>query len=288
MQTDPSSSVSGGTSRREFLKSSATIAAAAGLGALDLSRSACAAGSDVLRLGMIGCGGRNAGAIVQALTADPGTRLVAMCDLFPDRIHEKRALIQKQKPAQVVVDDDHCFTGFAGYKRVIESSDVVLIANAAKFHPLHLKSAIEAGKHVFVEKPHAIDPAGIKVVREACELAKRKNLSVLSGLHSRHHAGYAETIRRIHDGAIGEVVALEENFLRAPYGVIGRKPGLTELQYQCSTQYHFNWLSGDERGAVTRPQSRPGNVGDARTGAGEMPRAGRSLDHDRTGLRECL
>lgn len=246
MQTDSCSSVSGGATRREFLKSSAAFTAAAGLGALDISRSAFAAGSDTLRLGMIGCGGRNAGAIVQALTADPGTKLVAMCDIFLDRVHEKRALLQKQKPAQVAVDDDHCFTGFDGYKKVIESSDVVLIANAAKFHPLHLKAAIDAGKHVFVEKPHGIDPAGMKVVRAACELAKQKKLSVLSGLHSRHHAGYAETIQRIHDGAIGDVVAIEENFLRAPYGVIGRKPGLTELQYQCSTQYHFTWLSGDD------------------------------------------
>jgi predicted dehydrogenase len=195
---------------------------------------------------MIGCGGRNAGAAVQALTADPGTRLVAMCDIFLDRVHEKRALIQNQRPDQVSVLDDHCFTGFDSYKKVIEASDVVLVANAAKFHPLHLKAAIEAGKHVFVEKPHAIDPAGIKVVKAACELAKQRNLSVLSGLHSRHHAGYLETIQRIHDGAIGEVVALEENFLRSPYGIIGRKPGLTELHYQYSTQYHFNWLSGDD------------------------------------------
>lgn len=246
MQTDPSSSPSRSASRREFLKTSATLTAAAGLGALDISRSAFAAGNETLRVGMIGCGGRNAGAAVQALTADPGTRLVAMCDIFLDRVHEKRALIEKQRPGQVSVPDDRCFTGFDGYKKVIEASDVVLIANAAKFHPLHLKAAIEAGKHVFVEKPHAIDPAGIKVVQAACELAKQKNLSVLSGLHSRHHAGYAETIQRIHDGAIGEVVAIEENYLRAPYGIIGRQPGLTELQYQCSTQYHFNWLSGDD------------------------------------------
>ena len=144
------------------------------------------------------------------------------------------------------MDDEHCFTGFGGYKKVIECSDVVLIANAAKFHPFHLLAAVQAGKHVFVEKPHAIDPAGIKVVKQACELAKEKNLSVMSGLHSRHYPGYQETIQRIHDGAIGDVVSIEENFLRAPYGIIGRKPGLTELQYQCSTQYHFTWLSGDD------------------------------------------
>jgi predicted dehydrogenase len=234
------------TNRREFLKTSATLVSAATLGSLELSRSAYAAGSDTLRVGMIGCGGRCAGAAVQALTADPGARLVAMCDIFKDRVQSKRQLIKEQKPQQVLVDDDHCFTGFEGYKHVIESADVVLIANAAKFHPFHTKAAIEAGKHVFVEKPHGIDPAGVKTLLAACELAKQKKLCVASGLHSRHHPGYAETIQRVHDGAIGDIVSIEENFLRGPYGVIPRKEGLTELQWQCSTQYHFTWLSGDD------------------------------------------
>jgi len=232
--------------RREFLKTSAVATAATTLASLDLARVAHAAGGDTIKVGMIGCGGRNAGAIVQALNADRGARLVAMCDIFKERIDDKLAHIRKTKPDQVAVDKDHCFTGFDGFKRVIETCDVVLIANAAKFHPLHMMAAIQAGKHVFVEKPHGIDPAGIKVVRAACELAKQKKLSIQSGLHSRHHVGYAETIQRIHDGAIGEIVAIEENFLRAPYGVTERKSGLTELQYQCSTQYHFTWLSGDD------------------------------------------
>jgi predicted dehydrogenase len=206
-------------SRRSFLKTSAAAAASAvAVGALDLSRSAHAAGSDIIRVGMIGCGGRNAGAAVQALTADAGARLVAMCDIFLDRIQAKREEIKKVRAAQVLVDDDHCFTGFAGYKHVIEASDVVLIANAAKFHPFHAMAAIRAGKHVFVEKPHGIDPAGIRLMQQACDLAKEKRLCIASGLHSRHHAGYAETIQRIQDGEIGPIVAIEENFLRAPYG----------------------------------------------------------------------
>lgn len=215
-------------------------------GALDVSRYAHAAGSDIIKVGMIGCGGRNSGAAVQALTADPGARLVAMCDLFRDRIHEKRELIRKEKPEQCQVDDDHCFDGLEGYQRIIESSDVVLIANAAKFHPFHAMAAIQAGKHVFVEKPHGIDPAGVKVLAAASELAKQKNLCLVSGLQSRYHAGIIETIQRIHDGAIGEVVSIEENFLRAPYGLYARKPDQNEVQYQCSNQYHFNWLSGDD------------------------------------------
>jgi myo-inositol 2-dehydrogenase / D-chiro-inositol 1-dehydrogenase len=233
-----------GPTRRQFLKTStlATGAAVSGM----LGPRVFAAGSGTIRVGMVGCGGRNTGAAVQALTADPGARLVAMCDIFMDRVKGQRGHIRQAKADQVTVDDDHCFAGFDGYKHVIEASDVVLIANAAKFHPLHAMAAIEAGKHVFVEKPHGIDPAGIKRMRQAADLARSKGLCLVSGLHSRHHTGYAETVQRIHDGAIGKVIAFEENFLRGPYGVIDRRPGLTEVQWQCSTQYHFRWLSGDD------------------------------------------
>ncbi|MHC4098657.1 MAG: Gfo/Idh/MocA family protein [Planctomycetota bacterium] len=234
------------TTRRKFLKGTAALAGGALASKLTTGEVAHAGGSDIIRVGMIGCGGRNTGAAAQALTADPGTRLVAMCDIFMDRVKGKRKILKEQKKDQVIVDDDHCFAGFDGYKHVIESSDVVVIANAAKFHPLHSMTAIKAGKHVFVEKPHGIDPAGLKLLQQAAEIAKQKKLSLVSGLHSRYHLGYAETVKRIYDGAIGDVVAIEENFLRGPYGVIQRKEGLTELQWQCSTQYHFRWLSGDD------------------------------------------
>jgi predicted dehydrogenase len=232
------------TSRRAFLRISATAAAA--VATFDLSRSAFAAANDILRVGMIGCGGRNSGAATEALTADPGARLVAMCDIFLDRVRDKRAGIKNARPGQVTVDDDHCFAGFDSYRKVIESSDVVLIANAAKFHPFHTMAAIRAGKHVFVEKPHGIDPVGLKLMQSACDLAREKKLCVASGLHSRHHPGYQETIARIREGAIGEMVSIEENFLRSPYGVTARNPNLSELEWQCSTQYHFVWLSGDD------------------------------------------
>lgn len=233
-------------SRRGFLKTSTGAASATVLTSLNTASTAYAGGGDVIKVGMIGCGGRNSGAAAQALAADEGARLVAMCDIFLDRVKDKRALIEKARPGQVEVDDDHCFTGLDGYKEVIDSSDVVLIANAAKFHPLHTMAAIQAGKHVFVEKPHGIDPAGIHMIKAACDLAKKKRLSVVSGLHSRYHPGYTETVQRIHDGAIGDVVSIEENFLRGPYQIIERAPGLSELEWQLSTQYHFTWLSGDD------------------------------------------
>jgi predicted dehydrogenase len=250
MNTTPDSP-SPTANRRDFLRTSATAVAATTLAGVDLSRFAHAAGSDVIRVGMIGCGGRNTGAGAQALKADKGTRLIAMCDIFMDRVKGAREAIRNelnrhQSADQVQVKDETCFAGFDGFRRVIELSDMVCIANAAKFHPLHAFAAIQAGKHVFVEKPHGIDPLGVKLMQKACELAKEKKLCIVSGLHSRYHPGYAETVKRIHDGAIGDIVSVEENFLRAPYGVTERKPGLSELEWQCSTQYHFRWLSGDD------------------------------------------
>jgi myo-inositol 2-dehydrogenase/D-chiro-inositol 1-dehydrogenase len=226
-------------SRRDFLKTSAVLASAAGLPGY-------AAGTDVIRIGVIGCGGRGEAAAMNAMNADKGVRLAALGDLLADRVQEKRTALKLKYPEQVAVDDDHCFEGFDAYKNVIASVDVVLIANAAKFHPLHFKTAVEAGKHVFLEKPHAIDPAGVKMVRAACELAKQKRLSVVSGLQSRYHPGYQETIQRVHDGAIGDIVAIQETWLRAPYVLYPRRPGQSEIVYQGSNQYHFNWLSGDD------------------------------------------
>ena len=180
MATPHESSTPQRRSRRDFLKTSSALA----LGSLSIARSAHAQGSDTIRLGIVGCGGRGAGAGANALAADPGTKLVAMSDLFEDRVRGRRDSLKKANPDRVVVDDDHCFAGLDGYKKVIDSVDVVLIACAAKFHPMYLKAGIEAGKHVFVEKPHGIDPAGMKVVAEATALAKEKKLGILSGLHT--------------------------------------------------------------------------------------------------------
>jgi predicted dehydrogenase len=231
-------------SRRTFLKRTASGAALAA--GLSVARAAHAAGPDVVKIGMIGAGGRCSGAAAQSLSVGPYVKLVAMCDLFRDRVLAKRDVLKKQRPEQAAVDDDHCFDGFDGYKKVIECADVVLIACASKFHPMYSEAAIKAGKHVFVEKPHAIDPVGVRQLQAACELAKQKGVSIVSGLQSRYHAGYQATVQKIHEGAIGEVVAMQSMFLRGPYQLVNRNPNYSETQYQCSNWYHFCWLSGDD------------------------------------------
>ncbi|HRR83307.1 MAG TPA: Gfo/Idh/MocA family oxidoreductase, partial [Planctomycetota bacterium] len=139
--------------------------------------------SDILRVGLIGCGGRGTGAAMNAMNADPGVRLAALCDVSAEAIRIRRAGLQQQKPDQVTVDDARCFVGLDGYLKLIECVDVVLIAVASKFHPLYIKTAIEAGKHVFCEKPHAIDPPGVRQLVAACDLARQEGLSVASGFH---------------------------------------------------------------------------------------------------------
>ena len=240
-------SLSQHASRRDFLKTSlAAAAGAAAVGGLPLARSAHAAGSDILRIGLVGCGNRGPGAASDAMTADPGVRLMAMGDIFSDHVPSRREMLKKLHPGQVEVDDAHCFTGLDSYKHVIDSVDVVLIACAAKYHCVYLHAGIEAGKHVFVEKPHAIDPVGVRQIAAAAELAKQKNLSILSGLHSRYVPAFREAIARIHDGAIGEIVAFEEHYERGPYNIVYRNRKLNEVEFQFSAQMHFTWLSGDD------------------------------------------
>ena len=234
---------SSGTTRRGFLRSTATLAGAA---TLSVASHAHAAGNEVIRVGMIGAGLRCRGAAVDIMKAGPDVKVVAMCDVFEDRVKKIRTMLKQANPEQFAVDDDHCFVGLDGYKKVIESADVVLIACASKFHPMYSEAAIRAGKHVFVEKPHGIDPLGVRRMQAACKLAEQKGLSIVSGLHSRFHTGWQETVKRIHDGAIGDVVAVQCMFLRAPYVVVAREPNLTELQYHFRNWYHFCWLSGDD------------------------------------------
>ena len=233
-------------SRRQFLQKSVTTGVAA-YGALSLARSAHAAGSDVIKIGLIGCGGRGSGAAANAMNAGKDVQLVAMADIFTDRIKGARPRLKKMYSEQVAVDDAHCFVGFDAYEKLIQSGvDVVLIAGASHFHSVHLKAAIDAGKHVFCEKPHGIDVPGMKMMMASAEEAKRKNLCLVSGFCWRYDLGVREAMKRIHDGAIGEIVAIQETYVGTPYLFRKRKPGWTEMEFQLQDWYHFNWLSGDQ------------------------------------------
>ena len=244
MAIEKKSSAARTPSRRDFLK--ATAAGAAAVTGLSIARGAHAAGAEVVKFGMIGCGGRCSGAAAESMRAGPYVKLVAMNDIFENRLQASLNNLKRQAPDQVMVDKEHCFVGFDGYKKVIEAADIVLIACASKFHPMYSEAAIKAGKPVFVEKPHAIDPVGCRRMQAVCDLAKEKKLSIVSGLQSRFHAGFRECVQRIHDGAIGDVVAIQSMFLRGPYQTVARDPKLTETQYQFSNWYHFCWLSGDD------------------------------------------
>lgn len=235
------------STRRTFLKTTALTASAATLSALNTQRFGYAAGSDAIKIGVIGCGGRGSAAALDALDAEPGVKLVAMCDIFPDKVQKALEKLKERKPDQVDVKDDHCFVGFDAYQKVIDSGvDAVLIACTSIFHPKYMRAALEAGKHVFAEKPHAIDPPGVRFAKESFELAKKKKLCVVSGLVYRYVPAFRETIKRIHDGAIGDIVAIEENYLRTPYVLAPRQPNDSEIEYQFRNWYHFSWLSGDD------------------------------------------
>ncbi len=235
------------STRREFLKTSAVLATGALAAQFPVERGAHAAGSGTIKVGLVGCGGRGTGAAVNAMNAGKDIQLVAMADVFRDRLELSRRQLKAGRPDQVAVNDNQCFVGFDAYEDLIQSGvDVVLLAAASHFHPVMLKACVDAGKHVFCEKPHGIDVPGLKVSMAASEEAKNKGLSIVSGLCWRYDPGVRETMKRVLDGAIGEIVAIQETYVTQPYIVRERQPEWTEMEYQMRNWYHFNWLSGDQ------------------------------------------
>lgn len=231
------------TSRRGFLATSAVAS-----GAMALSTAGLFAGQNsALKVGLVGCGGRGTGAAKNALAADSNVKLVAMADAFEDRLQGSLNQLKKIKAVadKVDVKPDMCFTGLDGYKKVIEASDVVLLTTPPHFRPMHIKAAIEAGKHVFAEKPVAVDAPGVRSVIESAKKAKEKNLSMLIGYCFRWDFAKRETIKRIHDGAIGDISMIHCNYIT---GELWHRPcdkPFNTLEYQLRNWYYFNWLSGD-------------------------------------------
>jgi len=226
--------------RRHFIQGSAMLAAT-------IATRAFAAGNDVLRVGLIGCGGRGTGAAKQALMADSNVKLVALGDAFADRLESSLKSLKQDKDisAKVEVAEAMRFTGFDAYKRVIENCDVVLLATPPNFRPMHLRAAVEAGKHVFAEKPVAVDAPGVRSVLESCKLAKEKNLSVVSGLCLRYDGANRDVMSKVHSGQIGKIVAMQANDYRGSIWVNPRQPEQTDMEYQMRNWYYFSWLSGD-------------------------------------------
>lgn len=233
-----------GVTRRDFLQTSSIAAGGAVLGSLSLDRAVHAQGNDQLKLSLIGCGGRGSGAASQALQTG-NVKLVAMADAFSDRLESSYQQLRKQAEDQVDVPAERRFVGFDAYKQAIDLADVVILATPPGFRPIHFEEAIKQNKHVFMEKPVAVDAAGVRQVLAAAEEAKKKNLKVGVGLQRHHQAGYIETMQRLHDGAIGDITAARCYWNGGGVWVRPRKPGMTEMEYQMRNWYYFVWLCGD-------------------------------------------
>jgi len=230
------------TTRRDFLTTSAVA------GGLALSQAGLFAGeNNLLKIGLIGCGGRGTGAAKNALKADSNVKLVAMADIFEDRLKESLAQLQRNREigGKVEVKPETCFTGFDGYKKVIDACDVVLLTTPPHFRPIHLKAAVEAGKHVFAEKPLAVDAPGVRSVIESAKKAQEKKLTLLVGYCYRWDFAKREVVKRIHDGAIGDVTAIHVNYLTGELWHRECDKPFDTMEYQMRNWYYFNWLSGD-------------------------------------------
>jgi len=238
------------TTRRQFLKTSSLATATTGAIAGVLSRAAMvhAAGSNRLTVGLIGCGGRGTGAAIDALRADDEVQLTAMADVFEGRLKSSLETLKEHETvsSKLEVPEERQFVGFDAYQQLIDSGvDVVLLATPPHFRPLHLRAAVDAGKHVFCEKPVAVDAPGVRSVLETCKLAKEKGLSIVSGLCLREDTGFIEALKRINSGVIGEVHTLYANDYRGILWEKSRKPDWTDMHYQMHNWYYYTWLSGD-------------------------------------------
>lgn len=202
---------------------------------------------DTVRAALIGCGGRGTGVGENWLQSAEGVELVAMADLFADRLAESRGYLASLNHAGFRVDDSRCFTGWDAHRRVMERADVdvVLLATPPGFRPLMVEAAVEAGKHVFMEKPVAVDPTGVRRILAAGERARERGLSVVAGTQYRHQDSFLETMRRVHDGAIGEIREARIFYNAGPLGNRGRAEGWSDMEYQIRNWWYFDWLSGD-------------------------------------------
>jgi len=236
-------------SRREFLAGSTALAAGAAVaGALDLgtARMVHAAGSEQIKVALIGCGGRGNGAVSDCLTADDAVRVIAVADSFQDRADNTAKRLRKDYKDRVDLPDDRVFVGLDAFEKAIAAGpDMVILTTPPGFRPYQYAAAIKAGKHVFMEKPCCVDGAGYRLLMETNKVADEKGRKVGVGFQRRHTPSYMETIKRVHDGAIGKLTLLRAYWNGHGIWNRPRKEGMTEMQYQVHNWYHFCWLSGD-------------------------------------------
>jgi len=236
-----------GMTRRDFIKTTSVASMATLAAAVSGSGGRCAGGPDTIRVGVIGCGGRGTGAAIDAVNSTPGVEILALFDPFQDRIDSCLKRLREKVPAAVKVTPETCFTGFDGYKKLLAIRDINYIVTAAPpgFRPIHLKAAVEAGKNVFMEKPVAVDPVGVRSVIASSELAAKKGLAIVAGTQRRHEKKYLEVMKRIQDGAIGEVVGGQCYWNQGELWVIKQTPEMSDMEWQCRNWLYFSWTSGD-------------------------------------------
>jgi len=241
----------GDPTRREFLRTTvrtgAALSAAAALGPFGARLPVHAAGSDAIGVGLIGCGGRGTGAAANCVRAAEGVTLAAMADLFPDRLAQSRETLRGELGDRFAVDESRCFTGFDAYRSLLglDEVDLVILATPPVFRPIHFSAAVLANKHVFLEKPVAVDAPGVRAVIASSDEAARRKLAVVAGTQRRHQASYVETMARIHDGAIGEIVAGECYWNQGGLWVHERGEEESEMEWQLRNWLYFSWTSGD-------------------------------------------
>jgi len=232
--------------RRGFLKSTSTaLIGGSILGSLPLGRGVFAAGDDTIKVALVGCGGRGSGAASQALSTAGATKLVALADVRPEQLEKGLEALKTKHGDKIDVPRDRQFTDFDGYKKAIALADLVILATSPGFRPIHFEEAVRQGKHVFMEKPVATDAPGIRQVLAAAEEARKKNLKVGVGLQRHHQTAYLETLKRLHDGAIGDIQVLRVYWDGGSRDGVERLPGESEAHYQIRNWYYFTWLSGD-------------------------------------------
>ncbi len=231
--------------RRDFLKESALLVGGTIIGAsLPGNAHAWKLSSDPIKIALIGCGSRGAGAVLNALSTNANVELVAMADVFKDKLDDTYSNLLKVGRIKnaIKVPEHQKFVGFDAYQKAIACADAVLLVTPPAFRPSHFEAAVKAGKHVFMEKPLASDAPGIRQILETGKEATRKNLKVVVGLQNRYDPGYQEMVRQIQAGAIGKLIAATDYYLIGPLTNIPREPGQTEMEYQMRNWRYFNWL----------------------------------------------